>query len=575
MSSILFRGATLIDGTGSPRRRADVLVQNNTITRICERDEPGAAPGDTAGALTGDSSATLTGEVTGKVTGDITGTAASADRVIEAEGLVLAPGFIDMHAHSDLAVLTDRAHLAKLSQGVTTEVIGQDGLGYAPVDDTALAQIRRQITGWNGNPSELDFSWRTVEEYLARIADSTPTNVAFLVPQGNLRMLTVGLEDRPATPAELATMCDLLRQGMAAGAVGLSSGLTYTPGMYADTAELEALCAVVAEFGGFYAPHTRSYGIGSLAAYAEVIDIAQRTGCGLHLTHATLNFGTNRDAGPAFFDLVDRALAEGVDLTLDSYPYLPGATTLSALLPSWFAAGTADALLDRLALVGQPAGATLRDRLVQEFAVTGSDGFHGEVADWSVIQISGVGADSLSVYVGQTIADIAAAEGRDAVDVVTDILLRDELATSILMHIGHEHNVQAIMRHRAHCGGSDGILTGTRPHPRAWGTFPRYLSHYVRELGVLSLEECIRHLAGTPARRLRLPDRGLVREGYRADLVLFDPETVRDTATFETPRQAAHGISHVLVNGVFAIDNGTRTDDVSGHVLRHHPGGTP
>lgn len=551
MSSLLFGAATVVDGTGAPRYDADVLVRGGRIERIARPHELPAS---------------------------------SADRTFDARGLVLSPGFIDMHAHSDLAVLADGPHLAKLGQGVTTEVVGQDGLGYAPVDDTALSQIRRQIAGWNGNPDELHAGpattgrsadgWYSVDDYLRRIEDGSPTNIAYLVPQGNLRMLAVGQDDRPATRAELDTQCALLRDGLLAGAVGLSSGLTYTPGMYAGDSELEALCTVVAEHGGYYAPHTRSYGVGALDAYAEVIAIARHTGCGLHLTHATLNFATNRANAAAFLGMIDAARADGVDLTLDSYPYLPGATTLAALLPSWFASGGPDALLARLELVADRPNGAERARLVHSLDVVGSDGFHGEIADWSLIEITGVVTESLEHYVGRTVAQIAADEGREPVDVVAGILLTDELATSILMHIGHEHNVRAIMADAQHCGGSDGILVGSKPHPRAWGTFARYLCHYVRELGVLSLEECIRHLAGTPARRLSLRDRGLIREGYAADLVLFDAGTIRDAATFEQPRQQADGITAVVVNGSIAVENGHRTAARAGIALRAHAAAT-
>lgn len=529
-AATLFRHATVVDGTGSARRTADVLVRGDRIQEI--------APGGTLTA----------------------GAGAGAD-VWDAEGLVLAPGFIDMHAHSDLAVLADPVHLAKVGQGVTTEVIGQDGIGYAPVDDAILDGVRRQIAGWNGHAG-LEIDWRDMAGYLDRLAQRTATNTAVLVPQGNLRLLTVGSGSRAASGSEIADMRAILADSLSAGAVGLSSGLTYVPGMYADTAELTALCAVVAEHGGFYAPHTRSYGAGALDAYAEVIGIARETGCALHLAHATLNFAPNAGAAPRFLELIDAALADGVDITMDSYPYLPGATTLVALLPSWIAAGGLDALRERLA-----AGAD-RDALVQALDVDGCDGFHGERADWTRIQISGVGRPELAGLVGRTIAEIADSTGEEPVDAVIRVLLADEFATGVLMHIGHEENVRAIMRHRVHTGGSDGILVGDRPHPRSWGTFPRYLARYVRDLGVLSLEEAIRHLSATPARRLRLPDRGLVQEGYAADLVLFDPERIQDRATFEQPRQTAAGIAGVWVNGALAVRAGERTAPVSGRSLR-------
>ncbi|MFI7003062.1 amidohydrolase family protein [Nocardia sp. NPDC050175] len=528
MTDLLFRDIDIIDGTGSPRFRGDVLVERGRIARIAE---PGSIEG--------------------------------AERVIDAgPGAVLCPGFIDMHAHSDLHLLTEPGHFPKISQGITTELIGQDGLSYAPIDDATLAVVRRQIAGWNGNPSDLDFSWRSVGEYLDRLDRGITPNAAYLVPQGTLRLLVVGADQRPATAEEIGRMQELLAQGLREGAVGMSSGLTYTPGMYADTGELAALCQVVAEFGGFYAPHTRSYGAGALEAYAEMIGLARTTGVALHLTHATMNFHVNRGRAPEFLALIDAARAEGCDITLDTYPYLPGATTLSALLPSWAMSGGPDAALARL------DDAATRARIAVDVNVNGSDGCHGVTVEWETIQISGVANTELDEYVGKRVDEVAAERGMAPVEVFFDLLRRDQFATSILQHVGHEENVRAIMVHPGHMGGSDALLAPARPHPRAWGTFPRYLGHYVRELGVLELEDCVHHLTGRPADRLRLRDRGLVFTGYAADLVVFDPETVVDTATFDNPKQQARGIQHVLVNGEFAIENGAPTGTLAGRALR-------
>ncbi|WP_216896945.1 N-acyl-D-amino-acid deacylase family protein [Nocardia alni] len=530
MSDLLIRDIDVVDGTGRNRFRGDVTVTDGVITAI---GGSGTLPG--------------------------------GGRVIEGENLVLAPGFIDMHAHSDLHLLTEPGHFPKISQGVTTEVIGQDGLSYAPVDEAALAVLRRQIAGWNGNPVDLDFSWRTVGEYLDRLDAGITPNAAYLVPQGTLRLLVVGSERRAATRAEIDRMCALLAQGLAEGAVGMSSGLTYTPGMYAATGELATLCEVVAAAGGFYAPHTRSYGAGALDAYAEMIGLARSTGCAVHLTHATMNFAENRGRAPELLAMIDAALAQGCDISLDTYPYLPGSTTLAAMLPSWAYSGGPDAVLARL---DDPAE---RERITADVTVHGSDGCHGVTIDWETIQIAGVANAELSSYTGCTIAEIGEREGVAPVEVFFDLLRRDELATTILQHVGHEENVRAIMRHSRHMGGSDGLLVGERPHPRAWGTFPRYLGRYTRELGVLGLEDCVHHLTGRPAQRLGLRDRGLIRTGHAADLVLFDPETVCDTATFEHPKQQAQGIVHVLVNGVFAIDTGAPTGVLAGRALRRDP----
>ncbi len=526
-------GATVVDGTGAPGFAADVVLQGGTISGI---DAPGTHAGEPG--------------------------------AIDAAGLVLCPGFIDMHAHSDLALLTDPGHYAKLSQGVTTELLGQDGLSYAPVDGPVLAAMREKIAGWNGNPAGFDFSWRGVGEYLDRLDRGIAVNAAYLVPQGTVRAMVCGLGDTPASPEQVAAQQELVRTAMAEGAVGMSSGLSYTPGMYAGRGELEALCTAVAEAGGFYAPHHRSYGAGALEAYADMIDLAWRTGCPLHLAHATMNFAPNKGRAPELLELLDAALDDGVDLTLDTYPYLPGATTLSAVLPGWASAGGNAATLDRLRDPAQLA------RIRHDVEVAGSDGCHGVAADWDSLEISGVGDPDLAGLVGRTVAEIAKDSGRDGFAAFVDILLRDGLATGVLQHVGHEENVRAIMVHRAHTGGSDGILAGAKPHPRAWGTFPRYLGRYSRELGLMTLEETVHHLTGRPAARLKLRDRGLVRAGWAADLVLFDPDTVADTATFANPRQAAEGIHYVIVNGAAAIAAGGPTGTLAGRALRHTPEGT-
>jgi N-acyl-D-amino-acid deacylase len=487
---------------------------------------------------------------------------ADADRVVDAAGLVLAPGFIDMHAHSDLGLLTDEQHLAKTTQGVTLEVLGQDGLSYAPIDDSALAQLRQQLAGWNGDPEDLHWDWRTVSGYLDRIDRGCAVNAAYLVPQGTLRILAVGNDDRPPTESELTQMRKLLAEGLEQGAVGMSSGLTYTPGMYAETGELVELCRVVAEYGGYYSPHHRSYGAGALDAYQEMIEVGERSGCPVHLTHATMNFPLNAGRGAQLLEMIDAALARGIDVSLDSYPYLPGSTTLAALLPSW-------------AAVGGPAGLTarLRDpsaraRMTTDLEVVGSDGCHRVPIDWSTIQISGTRHAANREWVGLSVAEAARRTGSASAEFCFNLLIADDLGTSCLMHIGNEENVRTIMRHRAHLVGSDGLLVGERPHPRAYGTFARYLGHYVREEGLLSLEECVAKMTGRAARRIGLTDRGRVAPGMVADLVLFDPDAVIDRATFDEPRRTAAGIAHVLVNGEFVIDDGRRTTALPGRAVR-------
>ncbi|MFJ5719128.1 amidohydrolase family protein [Streptomyces sp. NPDC093149] len=535
---LVIRNALVVDGTGTPARRADVAVDDGRIAGIHPEHAPGPRP--------------------------------TARRTLDADGLALSPGFIDMHAHSDLALLRDPDHSAKAAQGVTLEVLGQDGLSYAPADDRTLAEVRRAISGWNGGAPEdtdLDFDWRTVGEYLDRLdrnfdGRGIAVNAAYLVPQGTVRMYAMGWEDRPATEAELARMKELVGQGMADGAVGMSSGLTYTPGMYADDAELTELCRVVAEHGGYYCPHHRSYGAGALDAYAEMVRLTRNAGCALHLAHATMNFGVNEGRAPDLLALLDDALDAGADISLDTYPYTPGCTTLVAMLPSWASEGGPEAVLARL------ADDATAERIRHHLEVLGSDGCHGVPIEWDTIEISGVSVPRLADHVGRTVAESARLRGEAPWVTARRLLVDDRLGSTILQHVGHEENVRQIMRHRVHTGGSDGILQGDKPHPRAYGTFPQYLGRYVRELGILSLEECVAHLTSRPATRLRLADRGYVREGYRADLVLFDPETVAAGSTFEQPRTLPVGIPHVLIDGRFVIEDGRRTQVLAGRAVR-------
>jgi len=519
-------GGRILDGTGSPVQRGSVGVQDG---RICFAN----------------SDADL-----------------NAYRTIDADGMVVCPGFLDMHSHSDLMPLVNPFCSAKVMQGVTTEVIGQDGLSYAPVTDETLDYFRAAFKSLNGDPEGLSWDWRNTSEYLARFDRQVALNVALLAPHGNIRAAVMGLENRLPTSNELAEMRRLLDEAMREGAFGLSTGLTYAPCSFADTSELIELCKVVARHGGYFAPHMRNYGIEMESALEEVIEIATRAGLPLHLTHFNASFSTGAGKADAYLERIDRARREGLEVTLDAYPYVAAATFMAGLLPCWAHEGGPDRLIRRL------TDPQTRRKIQREMEVTGSDGLQKVPAQWDTIVVTDVGVPKNAHFVGLNIEQISERLSKSPFDCFVDLLVDANLDVSCLLFVGHEDNLQKFMADPEMMVGSDGLLVGHRPHPRAWGTFPRCLARYVRELGVLKLEECVRRMTSLPAGRLGLNDRGIVAEGMIADLVIFDPDTVQDTATYENPKTYPEGIPFVIVNGQIVKDNGIQTDALPGEALK-------
>lgn len=533
MFDILITNGRVIDGAGNPWKWADVAVENDRIVAL--------------GTLRG----------------------AAAKQVINADGRFVTPGFVDFHTHSDLQPLADPLYECKTRQGVTLDVIGQDGLGLAPVTSETAAQLRSQLAGWNGDPPNVEWNWRTVTEYLDRFENTTAINVAMLVPHGTVRLMVMGTDNRAPTQDELDKMRALVDQCMREGCVGLSTGLTYTPGMYATDDEIVELCKMLRPYGGYYCPHHRNYGMQALKGYSDSVEIARRAGVPVNLTHAHFGFPVNKNRAPELLALFDRARRDGVDVTLDTYPYIAGATYMHAILPSWVHEGGIEATLARL------QNSETRARIQHEVEVVGSDSWHNMPVDWHIVQIGGTpnGIDEWAV--GMRIDDAAQKVSMSSFDYYCDLLIRTRLGTSQLAFIGNEENVQTILQHPIHLVGSDGIVVGTMPHPRGWGTHARFLAHYVRDLGLLTWEEGIRHMTSAATQRLGFFDRGLVRPGMMADLVVFDPDTLQDTATYENPRSYPTGVSHVINNGTLVVENGQSTGATPGRALREPFGRTP
>ncbi|HEU5026399.1 MAG TPA: amidohydrolase family protein [Spirillospora sp.] len=503
MFDVVIRGGTVLDGTGGPARRADVGVSAGRIAAV---------------------------EALAR---------AQAVMEIDATGRYVMPGFIDAHVHGDAAVFDPDAQEAALRQGVTTFVLGQDGVSYAPASAGTLRFVTRYFAPVNGTHPGLDGAV-SVAELLDGYDGRTALNTAYLLPHGTIRHSAMGTARRAPDAAELAAMRAQVERGLSEGAAGLSTGLEYVPGAYAGVDEIAVLCEPVGAAGLPYVTHMRGYEADAARALAEVLDIARAGRVAPHVSHL-------HGPGDALARLVGEARAGGVDLTFDSYPYLRGCSTLTLVaLPPWLPLADLDAALDALA---DPA---VRARLERDW-------FPRRADVWPRITLSHVPAGDLRWAEGMTLPDAAERAGRGLGAFCCDLLVATRLEAGCVFAqppSAIEESVRTLLRHPAQMAGSDAVYQGGHPHPRGWGAFARLLGRHVRELGDWTWEEAAVHLAGRAAARFRLADRGRVEAGHAADLVVLDPGTVADRATYERPRVPAEGVEHVLVNGVPVLTGG-------------------
>jgi N-acyl-D-amino-acid deacylase len=484
-----------------------------------------------------------------------------AGRRIDATGKVVAPGFIDLHSHSGLAILADPLHEPKVRQGVTTEVIGVDGLSYAPfADPTDLEALVVMNAGLDGCP-EVAYDWSSVESYLDRLDALRPAlNLVFFVGNSALRIGTVGWDDQPASSAQLADMRAMLREAMEHGAAGLSSGLDYPPGSFADTAELAELTGEAARHGGFYHTHVR-YPLGDryLDPFREAIEIGRRGGGPVHLTHFYHRQIQPGGPGP-MLALVDDARAEGLDVTFDTYPYEWASTRLLIMIPPWVQAGGPGAIRERLADRG------IRNRIRREMAERGML-FAGRRA-WDDVRLGAFRATDLLRWEGRTLGEVIDERRDDPVDVLCDLLLAEDLRLNEVTPGPWGETLREFIRHPVGMIGTDSTFVGAKPSPRSYGSFPRVLGQFVREEALISLEEAVRSMTSAAAERLNLTDRGRLRDGLVADLVVFDAERVRATCTYDDPCRHPEGIEWVIVAGEPVIAEGVHTGARPGRTLR-------
>ncbi len=506
MFDFIIRNGRVVDGSGLPWFQADVGITGDRIAAV--------------GAL---------------------GTA-SAQQILDAAGKVVCPGFVDAHVHGDLPLLADPLHEQGVRQGVTTHVIGQDGVAFAPASPETMAYMRRYTAGFNGNFPTPNRSWHTVTKFLSQFNDQCSINACTLIPNGNVRMEVMGLDPRKPNPGELAKMKSLVREGMEQGAVGLSSGLDYVPSLYADEDELAELCAEIAPYGGIYVTHMRGYNREKApAALQEVFSIGRRAGCGVHVSHFNCLAGQT-------IPMLDAARAEGIDVTFDLYCYLYGSTIVAMItLPPEFLEGGIEATVERLKL---PA---TRKKLEPAFAAPRFP-IH-------TMRLASLPHDAYRHLEGKTLPEAAALCNQPILDFVCDLLIATDLAAGcVVRHFAErqEMDIVALLKHPLMMAGSDGIYVGGKPHPRGTGCFARYLGYHVRG-GDWSLEEAVMKCSYAVARRFGLKDRGLLREGMAADVVVFDAATIVDRSTYENGTALATGVDTVFVNGTPVLLKGVRT----------------
>lgn len=527
----------------------DVVIRNGIIY-----DGSGSEPFAGDVAIAGDKLAAL-GQVRGQ-----------GRTEISAAGLAVAPGFINMMCWANESLIADGRSQSDIRQGVTLEVLGE-GWSMGPLNDELKAYVRARQ-----GDIQYEIEWTTLDEYLAYLVRrGVSPNVASFVGAGGVRAHVLGFEDRRPTPAELAQMQDLVRQAMADGALGVSSALIYAPDCYADTAELTALATAAAEYDGIYITHLRSEGARFLEALDEFFTILRASGARGEIYHLKASGRDNWHKLDTVIERIETAQVEGLPITADMYTYHASATGLDATMPGWVQEGGHDAWVQRLQ---DPA---VRRRLIQEMSTSGGDwenSYH-EAGSAENVLLTAFKNDALKHLTGKSLAEVAAMRGQSPLEVALDLVIEDNSRVGAVYFTMSEDNVRKkiALPWVSFCSDSaslapEGVFVKSNPHPRAYGSFARLLGRYVREEKIIPLSEAIRRLAALPADTLKLDRRGRLREGFFADVVVFDPDTIQDHATFAQPHQYATGVRHVFVNGTAVLRDGKHTGATPGQVVR-------
>ena len=544
MLDIKIAGGTLIDGTGKARFQGDLGIEGDRIVSI----------------------------------GDLS--KEDAKTVIDATGKFVSPGFIDFHTHSDFTVIYDHRCPSHLRSGVTTQVISNCGIGAAPCRDERKDELLRYLgTRMVGNiPVQLEINWNSMDEYLKYVESKEPaTNIVAYVAQGPIRIDEMGFSYEKPTPEQLANMKNEIVKAMEAGCVGMSSGLIYIPGAATEKEELAELCKAMKPYGGFYCTHMRNEGKTITEALDEAIYIAKEGGVPLHVSHLKQAIG--KDVTTTVADAmakIAKARNEGMDISFDAYPYNTGSTSLAAFLPPWCCEGGVDKQIERL------KDPEMRKKMTydMENGIPGWQNFYGIHGSFNTTIVSTVVTDKNKDLEGLLVPEAAKKRGKSPMDFVFDLLIEERCRVQVIIEGMNQSDIDLAISHPWGMVGSDsmdvatdGILSDGKPHPRFFGTFGRIFRRYVRGTGMLSFEEAVYKLTGLPAKRLSLTKRGLLKEGYYADVVVFDPDTIGDKADYVNSKQYTEGIDAVLVNGNIAFADGDQKDVFEGRVLRRRSDG--
>jgi len=494
-----------------------------------------------------------------------------ADIVIDAGGLTVAPGFIDIHSHSDITALIYPGAESKVYQGVATEVVGNCGLSPAPVNRDNLPLLKNYLDSFFGRVSEyLPWTWITIKEYYEEVMrQGISVNIAPLVGHGAIRIAVMGFEKREPSRSELNSMKNLVRQAMEDGVFGMSVGLAYPPGLFAKTDELVELAKIVGEYGGVFASHIRNEGADVFKAISEAVRIGREANVSIEISHIKVMGGGNWGRSSEIIKTIEEARRSGVNVAADQYPYTAGQTGLYAILPPWVQEGGIKKLIER---INNPS---IQDRIRRDVE-EGVDGWRSIASEvgWDNIVVASVNTDRNKPLEGKTISQIANILNLDPLEAVFKLLTDEGGGVSIILFYGCEDDLKSFLSRRWVMIGSDhnGVKVGEGPlggiqHPRAYGAFPRVIAKYVREDVVLSLGEAIRRMTSLPAKKLKLRNRGIIREGMWADIVVFDALKLVDKATYQNPAIYAEGVEYLLVNGVLVVEKGKHTGARPGKIL--------